>query len=268
MTFTSKFLPVAVAALSMMAALSLPARAQTAPAADGCRLRFAVTDMPPYQVITPDGPPHGIDIQLMAEVGRRMPCAVEWVTVPRMRAMVMLQEGKVDAMPGVARTQEREAFGLFSQPLRQGRNVLIVRKNMSASFPLDSLTALAASNFRLGVIAGSKYSQEFEDLLQSGALADNLVILQNGDSAMTMLLRGRIDGFLDGYRIAMARAAQMGQPDAVEAHPMTVSAHSAYVIFSIAAHIDPARITRFNAVLLGMQADGTVDRIVTTGSNS
>lgn len=264
MTLHVSFLRAALTALCLAAPQMTVAWADPA----SCKLRLAATDMPPYQAARPDGPPTGIDIDLINEIGRRMPCAIEWIAVPRARAMVLVQEGKVDAVPGVARTAEREAFGLFSQPLRQGRNALIVRKGSSADYPLDSLTALAASNFRLGATAGTKYSQEFENLLNSGALVDNLVIVQNGESAMNMLLRGRIDGFLDGYRIAMARAEQMGRADAVEAHPMHISEHQAYVIFSSAANIDPAVITRFNAVLLGMQMDGTVERIVDAGKSS
>lgn len=264
MMFRASFLRATLAALCLV--LTQPAPVSAEPAA--CKLRLAATDMPPYQVIRADGTASGIDIDLMTEAAQRMPCAIEWITVPRTRAMVLVQEGKVDGVPGVARTAEREAFGLFSQPMRQGRNALIVRKNTSADYPLESLTALAASKFRLGATAGTKYSQEFEDLLKGGALVDNLVIVQNGESAMNMLLRGRIDGFLDGYRIAMSRANQMGQADAVEAHPMHISEHQAYVIFSIAANVDPAVITRFNAVLLGMQMDGTVGRIVDAGKNS
>lgn len=264
MTSHMLFLRTALTALCLAATQPMAASAEPA----SCTLRLAATDLPPYQIAQRAGPPTGIDVDLINEIGRRMPCAMEWIAVPRARAMVLVQEGKVDAVPGVARTAEREAFGLFSQPLRQGRNALIVRKGSSVDFPLDDLTALAASKFRLGATAGSKYSQEFESLLNNGALVDNLVIVQNGESAMNMLLRGRIDGFLDGYRIAMARAAQMGQADAVEAHPMRISEHQAYVIFSTAANIDPAIITRFNAVLLGMQMDGTVDRIVDAGKNS
>ncbi len=226
-----------------------------------CTLRFVWTELPPYQTLGTDGKPAGIDIELVEEVGRRMTCVIQWELAPRPRALLLVQEGKVDAVVGVARTAEREAYGTFSHPVREGRNVMIVRKGATSQFVFRSLTDLADSQFRLGVVLGSRYSQEFEDLTRSGALADNVIPVQNGESAMAMLMRDRIDGFLDGYRIALARAAQLGLTEDVEVHPMFVNEHKAFALFSRSANVDPATITRFNAVLLGMQADGTITRI-------
>lgn len=249
----------AMAALMMLPALSAAAAADSA--AD-CRLRLVWTDLPPYLSSGPDGRPVGIDIDLMEEAGRRMPCAIGWEQAPRARAFALIQEGKVDAIVGAGRTAEREVYGIYSQPVREGRNVLVVRKGQSARFPYGSLTELAATGFRLGVTAGSRYSQEYEDLVRSGALADNIVTVQTGESAMTMLMRDRIDGFLEGYRVSMTRAQKLGLREQIEVHPMFVNEHKAFTLFSRAAGVDPAIITRYNAVILGMQADGTVDRII------
>lgn len=247
----------AIAALFVFL-VALPA----ARAGAACHLRIVWTELPPYQTVGADGKPSGIDIELVSEASRRMPCAIDWEFAPRPRALLLVQEGKADAVVGVGRTVEREAFGIFSQPIREGRNVLIVRKGYAAKFPYQNLTALAASPFRLGVVSGSRYSQEFEDLTRSGALADNIIPVQNGESAMAMLMRDRIDGFIDGYRIALNRAAQLGLADDIDVHPMFVNEHKAFALFSQAANIDPAIITRFNAVIMGMEADGTITRII------
>lgn len=259
MNFSIRPLLAALAALFVLAGAAPAVRGEAAPV---CTLRFVWTELPPYQTLGADGKPAGIDIELVEEIGRRMPCSIQWELAPRPRALLLVQEGKVDAVIGVARTAEREAFGTFSHPVREGRNVMIVRKGTTSRFAFKSLTELADSNFRLGVVPGSRYSQEFEDLTRSGALADNIIPVQNGESAMAMLMRDRIDGFLDGYRIALARAAQLGLAEDVEVHPMFVNEHKAFTLFSRAAGVDPANITRFNAVLLGMQADGTITRIM------
>ncbi|MFV3076291.1 substrate-binding periplasmic protein [Niveispirillum fermenti] len=258
-----RVLPAALAVLLVLPVLSAGAGASAVP---GCHLRFALADLPPFQSLK-DGRPAGIDVELVAEVARRMDCRVEWEQAPRQRAMVLLQEGKVDAVAGVARTAEREAIGLYSAPLRHGRNVLVVRRGEAARFPLASLRDLAGTSFRLGIVQGSRYSQEFEDLVNDGALAGNLVAVQNGESAMAMLMRDRIDGFLDGYRVAMDRAGRLDLVDKVEAHPMPVSGPEAYVVFSVAAKLDPSIPARFDAALAAMRADGTVARIVGTGDS-
>lgn len=250
--------PLAAIAALFVFLVALPA----ARAGAACHLRIVWTELPPYQTMGADGKPSGIDIELVSEASRRMPCAIDWEFAPRARALLLVQEGKADAVVGVGRTTEREAFGIFSQPIREGRNVLIVRKGYVAKFPYQSLTALAASPFRLGVVSGSRYSQEFEDLTRSGALSDNIIQVQNGESAMAMLMRDRIDGFIDGYRIALNRAEQLGLRDEIDVHPMFVNEHQAFALFSRDASINPAIITRFNAVFMGMKDDGTITRII------
>ncbi|MFV3128100.1 substrate-binding periplasmic protein [Niveispirillum sp. KHB5.9] len=254
--------PALLAAIAALFALPAWLPAAAGEGAGGCHMQFVWAEMPPYQTLGGDGKPTGIDIELVAEAARRMPCTIDWELAPRARAVLLVQEGKADAIVGVARTAEREAFGIFSQPIREGRNVLIVRKGDAKSFPYNSLTELSASGFRLGVTSGTKYSQEFENLSRGGALADNIVTVQNGESAMAMLLRDRIDGFLDGYRIAINRAEQMGMRGDIDVHPMFVNEQKAFTLFSRTSGINPATITRFNAVMLGMQTDGTTNRII------
>lgn len=251
-------IPSLLAAIAVLFALSANARES----AGACHMQFVWAELPPYQTLGPEGKPTGIDIELVMEAARRMPCTIDWELAPRARAVLLVQEGKADAIVGVARTAEREAFGIFSQPIREGRNVLIVRKGDIKSHPYNSLTELAATGFRLAVTSGTKYSQEFEDLARSGALADNIVTVQNGESAMAMLLRDRVDGFLDGYRIAIDRAEQMEMRDDIDVHPMFINEHKAFALFSRTSGINPATITRFNAVMLGMQADGSTTRII------
>lgn len=252
----------AVAALAAILASPVHATAAVGEGAGACHLHIAWNEAPPYQTADRDGKPSGIDVELMTEAAKRMPCTLDWELAPRARAFAMLQEGRVDMLIGVGRTSEREAFGVFSQPVRDGRNVLIVRKGHGADFAFKNLTELSASSFRLGVIAGSRYSQEFEDLTRNGDLADNTITAPNGDSAMAMLMRDRIDGFIDGYRIAINRALQLGLAGQIEIYPMFVNEQQAFALFSRASGVDPATITRFNTAIMGMQMDGTVARIL------
>lgn len=232
-----------------------------------CALRFAWVDLPPYQFPGPDGAIKGIDHDLVTEAARRAGCVVTWISAPRPRALMMVQEGQVDAIAGVAHTPEREKIGIYSHFMRQGRNVLVLRREDAGRYFFSDLAGLAASPFRLGVVSGSLYSSEYERLLRSGDLADNLVIVNGGESATTMLLRGRIDGFLDGYRVAAERLERMGVRDQVVFHPMKITSKEAFILFSRAAGIDPAIIDRFNLALAAMQEDGTTARILDLGGS-
>ena len=232
-----------------------------------CILRFAWVDLPPYQFPDPDGTIKGIDHDLVTEAARRAGCTVTWLHAPRPRALMMVQEGQVEAISGVARTPERERIGIYSHLLRRGRNVLVLRREEAGQYFFTDLAGLADSRFRLGVVSGTRYSDEYERLLRAGRLADNLVTVSGGESAIAMLLRGRIDGFLEGYRVATERLERMGLRDQVVFHPMKVAGDEAFILFSRAAAIDPAIIDRFNRALVAMQEDGTTARILDHGGS-
>ena len=248
-----------LATLMALALLLLPSAVQAA-----CTRRFAWTEWEPFHYRGIDGEMHGIDHALVGDAARRAGCTVLWVEMPRSRALPLLKDGRIDGIAGMSRTQEREVFALYAGPMRPGRNVLTVRRGDAATFPFTSLRELADSGFRLGIIGGAKYSQEYESLLASGALADNVVQVANTEGAVTMLLRGRIDGYIDGQIVARRQHARMEVSDRVEEHPMVISNTAAYLLLSRRS-VDPAVAERFNTALRAMMADGSIERVMTSG---
>jgi len=246
---------VRIAGLAAVAAALL-----TQPAA-ACALRFAWTPWEPFHYRDRTGTMQGVDHDLVTEAMRRMGCSLTWEEVPRSRGQELLKEGRVDAVAGTSMTADRTEYALFSDRLRPGINVLFVRKGEAAAHGFTTLEELARSGFRLGVVLGSRYSQEYERLINDGSLADNLIPVGSSDLALQMLVRGRLDGFIEGRIVGRRLVRRENQTDAVEEHPMTIAAHDAFVMFSRRS-VPPALVRRFNEALAEMEADGTLARIL------
>jgi len=232
----------------------------SASAAGNCTLRFVWVEFAPFHFLDESGAMQGIDHAMVMEAGRRLGCGITWEQTLYPRALTMVEEGRADAMAGLTRTPDREVFGLYSAPLRHGSNVLVVRKGEAGRHRFATLAELADTGFRLGVVRGARYSADYEAMLESGRLADNLVLVNSPDIALTMLVRGRVDGIVDGQQALAWRARRLGLADRIEVHPMKVANNTAHVLFSRRV-IDPALVERFNAVLLDMAVDGTVQAI-------
>lgn len=250
-------LRAALALVSLVFAF-LPAEAAA------CALRFAWWPWEPYHYLDGAGQMRGVDHALVEEASRRMGCAVTWEQVPRKRSLVLLQEGLVDAVAGLGVTSERREIGHFSRPLREGRNVLLVRKGEAGRFPATRLADLAGQDFRLGAIAGARHSEEVDRFLDDPRMADRVVGVPNSESALTMLARGRLDGYVDGAEVARRLVARLGLADMVEAHPLRLEGATAHVLFSRVS-VDPELVARFDAALATMEADGTAARLVQAG---
>jgi len=228
---------------------------------EACHLNLGWSRWEPFHYIAADGRMTGIDHALMTEATRRMDCSLSWKELPRARALVALREGQIDGLAGLTRTAGREAFGLFSDTFRTGRNVLVVRKGEAARWRFSSLRELAASNFRLGTQQGASFSQEYEELVDSGTLGNRLVPLTTGESALMMLVHGRIDGYIDGRIVHWRRARTMKVADQVEEHSLAIDSHQAHVLFSRRT-VKPELVARFNAALATMAADATIERLM------
>ncbi|MFC7334228.1 substrate-binding periplasmic protein [Rhodocista pekingensis] len=228
--------------------------------ADGpCHLTFGWTSWEPYQYRMEDGRLEGIDLRLVKEATRRMGCALEWEEGPRSRLLARLREGRIDAIAGLSHTDEREAFGLYSHPYREGANVLVVRRGESGRWRCRTLEELAGLDFRLGVILGAMPSREFETMLLSGRLARVAVQVPTVETARAMLQRGRIDGYFDGA-LVLQRLLASGRVEGMEAHPLSL-ANDAYVLFSRRS-VTPETVGRFDAALDAMAADGSRESII------
>lgn len=215
----------------------------------------------PYAFKDAQGHIRGLHIDLAREALRRMDCTARLVEMPWTRALVELQLGRLDLLPGAAKLPQREAFAYFSRPTNRARNILVVTPGAKARYQLTALSDIIGTDFRLAAQRGSSYNPEYERLLQNPAFTSRLTYVYSQQSGLLMMQAGRAEGMLVDEAAGLYQVRAQGLEKSV-VHSGVVSASEVDFIAISKASNDVAFVKRFNDALGAMLADGSTKKIL------
>ncbi len=232
------------------------------PADAACTLRIGWEPYVPYSFAGEDGTPTGADIELMRHVADAIGCDPLIRELPWARQLLELRSGALDVAMSASWTAERAEFVHFSIPYRQSEMAIYVRAGTAPLYPLGSLGDIPQAGFRLGVISGYYYGDEFEDLEKDPSFAAHVDPAADYRTNIMKLLHERIDGLLvDDVAVVRAEAKALGALDLVEPHPLHIPGDAFHLMLSRAS-IDSATVAAINAHLEKMRADGSLEAIM------
>lgn len=121
-------------------------------------LVIATDEWPPFRIFEGDKIV-GLDIDLWNEISRRLGVKIKFERYPWARALKKMEDGEVDAMGGLAKTLEREAFIKYSSiPYYTCTTRFYLQKGKGSS--LSTYENLYNFN-SIGVVIGSFYYEPF-----------------------------------------------------------------------------------------------------------
>lgn len=85
-------------------------------------------DYPPFSIVTEDNKADGFSVELLKSVAKAMGRKVEFYVAPWNKIKQELKDGKLDVLPVVGRTPEREKYYDFSIPYLTMHGTVVVRK--------------------------------------------------------------------------------------------------------------------------------------------
>ena len=238
--------------MAMAMLLALPAHA--------CTKTVRWFDDAPYSFRAPNGKIDGFDVELTREVLRRVGCQAVFVDMPWARALVQLQSGRLDILPGTFRNERREAFAYFSIPSLQSRNVLYIGPKAEASYRLSRLDDMLGTTFRLGVQIGVSYGDKYDALQADPRFSSNQVPVTFRRRAWKMMEMGRIDGMIADEASAALELHQLGLSHMLKPSAVVVSTNTSRIAFSKRS-VSPQLVGSFNRALESMIADGQYRKI-------
>jgi polar amino acid transport system substrate-binding protein len=212
-------------------------------------------DDPPYSFRQADGQIGGFDADLAREVLRRTGCAIKFVNMPWARALVELESGNLDVLPGTFHSQKRARYAHFSIPIQQTPNVLFLSPAAATKYQPATLAELGGTPFRLGVQIGVSYGEHFEALKATPAFHDNLVPVTLRRNAWRMMQMGRIDGMIADEASAAVELRQLGLEQILLPSNIVVPTDPVMFAFSKAS-VQPAFVAAFNKQLQDMITSG------------
>ena len=166
-------------------------------------------DYPPFESVDSSGNKVGFDIELMAEVAKRLGVEVEWVDMPFDSLIAAVQEGKIDAsISAFNYSEERDKMIDFSDAYYTSEDSFTVAEDYTGKIekPED------AASYKIGVQTGTTQDTWLTDnLVAQGLLSEeNLFRYDRVDQAMLDLKNGRIDVMMSDYVPAQALVKQLG----------------------------------------------------------
>jgi polar amino acid transport system substrate-binding protein len=166
-------------------------------------------DYPPFEFVDASGNKTGFDIDLMAEVAKRMGVTLEWVDMPFDSLIAGVQEGKIDAsIAAFNYSAERDEVVDFSDAYYTSEDAFMVADGFTGTInnPED------IANYKVGAQTGGTQDGWITDnLVTTGKLAEaNYSRYDRADQGALDLKNGRIDVLMVDYIPAQALAEQIG----------------------------------------------------------
>jgi polar amino acid transport system substrate-binding protein len=210
----------------------------------------------------PAGRVVGLQAELVEQTLARIGCRAVWVELPWARALIELQAGRVDVLPGALRRPEREAYAHWVEQHVTVANRLYVRAAQRADFAgATQLRAALKPGLKLGVQIGVVYGPHYAALLDEPGFRAQLTQVTARDKLWQMLDIGRVDGVLASAASARWELAQLGLAGRIVATDVVLSDEAAQVMFSKRS-VDTALVQRYRQAGEALEKDGTLARIV------
>lgn len=242
--------------------LSLACLALAVLPAQACELRVRWNLDPPFSMRDASGRLVGLQVELVEATLERMGCRAVWVELPWARALVELQAGHLDVLPGALRQPERDSYAHWAQQHVTVANRLYVRADQRASFgQAVRLRDVLKPGLKLGVQIGVVYGAEYAALLAEPDFRARLTRSPVRSSLWQMLKIGRIDGVLASEASARWELAQLGLSERIVPTQVLLSNEAAQIMFSKQS-VDAALVLRYQQAGEALEKDGTLARTV------
>ena len=228
--------------------------------AEVCEKTVRWNDDMPYSSRSADGLITGFYVDVVQTALQRMGCSAVMVEMPWGRALVELEAGRLDMLPGALKTEPREAFAWFSRPLNKSPNVLFVAKSARDKFNLKKLADIIDSDFQLGTQVNVSYGPQFEELSRNPTFNRHLSPIYARKNGWKMLQLGRIDGLIADEVTGLIELRQLNLNEDIVKSAVVVSEDVAMIALSKKT-IDTQFVSRLNKNLDNMINDGTYARI-------
>ncbi|MDP5149962.1 transporter substrate-binding domain-containing protein [Rheinheimera baltica] len=225
-----------------------------------CELTFGMDAWEPYQYMSVGNKAAGLDVELVEAITSSMGCDLNVVQGSWVELLSLLKNGDVDFVLGASKTQERESFAYFSEPYRQERFQLYVRKNAEHPAYAD-LKAFVDAGHKVGVVNEYYYGDEVVALYADETRRTQFVGAIISELNMARLLDEEIDGLLEDSFVGASILRRKGLDKYIQPHSISLGQSDVFVMFSKAS-VQEDQVQQFNVGLAQLRADGRYNRIV------
>ncbi len=198
--------------LRCLLVLNWLACAASAQAACSRPVKVAISPMGRNMMVSPDGSVSGLVPDILKLAAARTGCQFDFINVPRVRALRMLETGDIDLLPGSTRTEERDKSGIFVHMYNSRAMLIALAGKLPPELGLDEIRKRELS---FGAVRGNNYGPEYMRLVEEAGSLPRLSLVPDPDTAARMLAAGRFDAVLAGPSVFAEAAQRAGLADKI-----------------------------------------------------
>ncbi len=211
---------------------------------------------PPYAMgAAGEAPDDGLIVKVMEELFRRIDQPLRMELCPWKRCIYMVQNQRADGLMLTVKTAEREKFAYFAEPFFI--NKIHFYHTLGRDFSWNNFSDL--KGLAIGVVAGSKYSQEFQDAIVEfdlqvetvTSIAINFNKLKAGHIDITPVLDVVAMEIIEGNHAFHQQFVSAEKPLRTSAMQMAIARSSSLMDYT----------DSIDQTIREMKEDGTVERI-------
>lgn len=174
-----------------------------------CELSVRVVNLPPMYSQDEQGNWRGLGIDISQSLLRKMNCTARYLEIPWKRALHQMQQGSLDMMFSLTKTQERSSYMYLAGPLMEENMVLIVpREN---AIKIDTFQDYQKFSKPIGLLRGGFYGDSFAQAIANDAqLKEKFIYANSSADNQNNLENRRISGFISQEYSAYHRLKALG----------------------------------------------------------
>ena len=213
----------------------------------------------PFTYLDENNSMAGIDVGIAQHIFSRAGYTVRYQETSWARQLKWIEDGTIHVTASSMRTPERESFAYFSDPYYRESYILFIRKGEFGNYDISSLQDVVGSSFRLGVMRGSLYGDEFVRLMRNPEFSRQVEEVTSDEQNYQKLLTNRLDGFIQESSRMLIEGKASGILEQVE--PLfAIEGNFLHFMFSKQS-VSPEIVAMFNEGLRTLHADGTYQRL-------
>lgn len=225
-----------------------------------CQLTMGFDAWEPYQYVGVGNVVTGLDVEIVHAIASTMGCSVAMRQATWVELLNALRNGEVDFVLGASMTDDRQQFAHFSDPYREERFILYVRR-YEGNLPYNTITEFVHAGHKIGIVNEYFYGDEITALYTDDNYHQQFVGAIISEMNMARLIDEEIDGFLEDSFVGASILRRKGLDQYIEPHGIRLESSQVYVMFSRAS-VDETLVEQFNQGLAEIKASGVYQQII------
>jgi polar amino acid transport system substrate-binding protein len=225
-----------------------------------CTMTFGIDAWEPYQYMTVDNKPTGLDVELASAVLKSMGCKLSVEQGSWTELLLKLKAGEIDAVLGASKTKDRLSFAYFSDGYRKERFQLYVRKD-NINYPYESISSFLDDGHKLGIVNQYYYGDEIDALYGNDKYHPLFVGAIISELNIARLLDEEIDGLLEDSFVGASIMRRKGLDKYIKPHNISLESTDVFVMFSQQS-VTEQQVAEFNDGLIQLKENGQYNKII------